>query len=116
MNNNNLTVEQFNQLIQQWSGKNIKITKQELGDQDTIIMKLDDISYHNDTRRIDDYESLHSIHLIGEGTTETGPQNAQPLPTSSYKIPLEDTTRYQFDDIRFSLVNERGTYTIELYD
>ncbi|WP_221567476.1 hypothetical protein [Alkalihalobacillus sp. TS-13] len=115
MNNNYLTVEQFNQFIQQWSGKTIKITKQELGDQDSIIMKLDDISYHKDTRRIDDYEPMHSIHLIGEGTTEIDAQGGVPLPASSYEIPLEDTTQYQFDDIRFSLVTERGTYTIELY-
>ncbi|WP_408008779.1 hypothetical protein ACJROX_29840 [Pseudalkalibacillus sp. A8] len=115
MNEQYLTVEQFNQLIQQWSGKTIKITKQELGDQDTIIMKLEDISYHKDTRRIDDYEPMHSIHLIGVGTTETDGQSGQPLPASSYEIPLEDSTRYRFEDIGFSLVNERGSYTIELY-
>ncbi len=116
MNSQNLSVEQFNQLIQQWNGKTIRITKQELGDLDTIIMKLDEISYSKDTSRIDDYVPMHSIHFNGTGTTETDVQQVQLLPSSYYEIPLEDSTQYQYDQDRFSLVTERGTYTIELFE
>lgn len=114
MNQQNLTVEQFNELIKQWNGKTIKITKQELGDQDTILMHLDGISYSKDTSRIDDYVPMHSVHFNGTGTTETTEQQVQPLPSSFYEIPLEDSTQYQFDQTQFSLVTQRGTYTIEL--
>ncbi|WP_349408970.1 hypothetical protein [Pseudalkalibacillus sp. SCS-8] len=114
MNEQFLTVEQFDELIKQWSGKTIKITKQELGDQDTIMMKLDGISYSKDTRRMDGYEPMYAVHFNGVGTTAIDAQNAEPLPSSYYEIPLEDATQYQYDNTRFTLVTERGTYTIEL--
>ncbi|WP_101841964.1 hypothetical protein [Halobacillus sp. Marseille-P3879] len=113
MTERTLTVEEFNQLLQQWSGETIKITKQELEDEDSIIMQLNDISYETDTRRLDEYEPMHALHLNGTGTTQTNEQELQPLPSSMYEIPLEDSTQYQFEGDRFSLVTERGSYTIE---
>ncbi|WP_431802299.1 hypothetical protein [Halobacillus andaensis] len=113
MTERTLTVEEFNQLLQQWSGETIKITKQELEDEDSIIMQLNDISYETDTRRLDEYEPMHALHLNGTGTTQTNEQDLQPLPSSLYEIPLEDSTQYQFEGDRFSLVTERGSYTIE---
>ncbi|ARI75706.1 hypothetical protein [Halobacillus mangrovi] len=114
MNERTLTIEEFNDLLQQWSGKTIRITKHELRDQDTVIMNLDHIDYSRDTRRIDDYEPMHALHLHGTGRTETDLENFQPVPSSYYEIPLEDTTQYQFNDTHFSLVTDRGTYTIQL--
>lgn len=107
MTERTLTVEEFNQLLQQWSGETIKITKQELEDEDSIIMQLNDISYETDTRRLDEYEPMHALHLNGTGTTQTNEQDLQPLPSSLYEIPLEDSTQYQFEGDRFSLVTER---------
>ncbi|MCP3027076.1 hypothetical protein [Halobacillus sp. A5] len=113
MNERALTIEEFNQLLQQWSGETIKVTKEELEDEDTLIMQLHDISYETNTRRIDDYEPMHALHLNGTGTTQSEEQNLQPLPSSMYEIPLEDSSQYQFEGERFSLVTERGRYTIE---
>ncbi|SEA98667.1 hypothetical protein SAMN05421743_11220 [Thalassobacillus cyri] len=109
-----LTIEEFNQLLQEWNGERIKIAKQELADHDSISMHLDSISYSKDTRRIDGYEPMHTIQLNGSGQIETDGDGFQPLPDSYYEIPLEDTTKYQFDENTFTLVTERGIYTIEI--
>ncbi|WP_163969335.1 hypothetical protein [Oceanobacillus halotolerans] len=109
-----LSVEEFNEMLHQWNGETIKISKEELDDHDETILDLDNISYSKDTRRIDDYEPMHSLHLNGTGFTETDDvQEYQPLPSSLYEIPLEDSTIYQFDGNQFRLITERGTYTIE---
>ncbi|MGP4069139.1 hypothetical protein [Halobacillus sp. B29] len=114
MDERSLSIEEFNELLQQWSGKTIRITKHELRDQDTVYMNLDHIDYSKDTRRMDDYEPLHALHLHGTGRTETDVLSVQPLPSTYYEIPLEDSTQYQFGENHFSLVTERGTYTIQL--
>ena len=108
-----LTIEEFNQLLQQWQGENIRIQKHELRDEDTVTMNLQEISYESNTRRLDDYTPSHALFLHGQGQTQTGVQNAQPLPSAYYEIPLEDSTRYQHLNDRFTLHTDRGTYTIE---
>ncbi|GEN53206.1 hypothetical protein [Halobacillus faecis] len=110
---NDLTIEEFNQRLQQWQGENIRIQKHELRDEDTITMNLDSISYETHTRRLDDYTPMHALYLHGQGQTETDAQSAQPLPSAYYEIPLEDSTRYQYLNDRFTLETARGTYTIE---
>ncbi|QTM98749.1 hypothetical protein ERJ70_05235 [Sediminibacillus dalangtanensis] len=109
-----LSIEGFNQLLQQWNGKTIKVTKQEIGDYDETVLRLNAVSYDTDTRRIDDYQAKHKLQLNGDGTMLTDAANAQPLPDQVYEIPIEDSTLYQYEDSRFSLTTDRGTYTIEL--
>ncbi|WP_173918188.1 hypothetical protein [Halobacillus sp. Marseille-Q1614] len=109
-----LSVEQFNENLQQWSGKTIKVTKHEQGDEDTVYIDLNDVSYSRDTRRADEYEPMHELKLNGEGRTETDRGDYQPLPSPVYEIPLEDSTQYQYEDHRFSLITDRGSYMIEL--
>ncbi|MDC3417400.1 hypothetical protein [Aquibacillus salsiterrae] len=108
-----LTIEEFNQLLQEWNGETIKISKQELDDQDNTIMKLHSISYENNTRRVDEYEPRHALILNGAGTVETDQQSNQPLPSAYYEIPLEDSTLYKYDHSQFSLITDRGKYTIK---
>ncbi|MCT2535243.1 hypothetical protein NC661_21170 [Aquibacillus koreensis] len=109
-----LSVEEFNELLQKWSGEKINIFKHELEDDDRTLMELDSISYIKDTRRLDDYEPMHALLLNGKGNIETDKEGFQPLPSDYYEIPLEESTLYQFDQSQFSLITERGTYTIEL--
>lgn len=108
-----LTIEEFNDLLQQWNGETIKISKHELDDLDETLMTLQDISYERNTRRIDDYEPMHALHLNGTGRIETDADNAQPLPSSVYEIPLEDNSLYEFDGEQFLLSTSRGVYKIE---
>ncbi|CDQ18540.1 hypothetical protein SAMN05192559_101848 [Halobacillus karajensis] len=110
---NDLTVEEFNQLLQKWHGEKIRIMKHEIRDEDTITMNLQEISYDTNTRRLDEYTPMHALYLHGQGQTETDAQSAQPLPSPYYEIPLEDSTRYQYLNDRFKIETERGTYTIE---
>ncbi|WP_053220305.1 hypothetical protein [Virgibacillus senegalensis] len=109
-----LSIEEFNELLQQWNGKKIKVTKQEIGDYDETILQLNAVSYDTDTRRLDDYQAMHKLQLNGNGKMLTDTENAQPLPDQVYEIPIEDSSLYQYDDSRFSLTTDRGTYTIEL--
>ncbi|QKY70788.1 hypothetical protein [Lentibacillus sp. CBA3610] len=109
-----LTVEEFNDLLQQWSGETIKISKHELDDMDETLMTLEDITYEHNTRgRIDDYEPTHALHLNGTGTIETDTSEVQSLPSSVYEIPLEDSSLYEYDGHQFLLSTTRGVYKIE---
>ncbi|WP_186576373.1 hypothetical protein [Aquibacillus kalidii] len=109
-----LSIEEFNELIQQWHGETIKIYKEELDDKDRTLMTISSISYSNDTRRLDDYEPRHSLMFHGDGNIETADKELQPLPSSYYEIPLEDSTLYQYDGSQLSLITDRGKYTIEV--
>ncbi|MEN2766977.1 hypothetical protein [Ornithinibacillus xuwenensis] len=110
-----LSVEEFNELIQQWGGQTVKITKHEMDDIDQTIMKLQHISYDRNTRRIDDYVPMHSLQLNGEGQIETlAEMSSQPLPSPVYEIPLQDNTLYEFDGHKFFITTDRGVYKIEL--
>ncbi|UOR13097.1 hypothetical protein [Halobacillus amylolyticus] len=114
MSHEYLSVEEFNELLHKWSGEKIKISKQELDDHDETLMELNSISYSRNTRRMDEYEPMHALQLNGAGKIQTEAADPQTLPSAFYEIPLEDTTLYQFDDSRFSLITDRGIYTIEL--
>ncbi|MFZ3579409.1 hypothetical protein [Virgibacillus sp. DJP39] len=109
-----LSVEEFNELLKKWAGKNIKVLKQEIGDNDEALIELESISYSNDTQTIDDYKATHALQLNGLGKIENEGHEFVPLPSLTYEIPLEDSTHYQFDGSRFTLKTDRGTYTIEI--
>ncbi|WP_163538543.1 hypothetical protein [Gracilibacillus sp. YIM 98692] len=114
MTSQHLSVEEFNQLLQQWNGETIKISKQELQDYDQAILELDSISYSKDTRRLDGYEPMHTLQLNGSGKTLTDDNQYKPLPSDYYEIPLEDSTQYTYHNSQFSLKTDRGEYIIEL--
>lgn len=109
-----LSVEEFNNMLQQWNGETIKISKSEIDDKDNTVMELNSISYTKNTRRIDDYEPKHALILNGSGKVEIDKNEYEPLPSAYYEIPLEDSTLYQYDESQFSLINDRGSYTIEV--
>ncbi|WP_085507688.1 hypothetical protein [Thalassobacillus devorans] len=110
-----LTIEEFNELLKHWNGEKIKISKHELDDVDTTFLQLDSVSYRTKTRRMDEYQPMHTLSLNGQGEITLEAGGSQPLPDASYEIPLEDTTLYRYDDgTTFTLVTERGTYTIEI--
>ena len=110
-----LSVEEFNVLLQQWSGRTIKITKHELDDVDQTVLNLQNISYDQNLRRIDDYVPKHSLLLHGDGQIETlTTMSNVSLPSSNYEIPLQDDSLYEFNGETFVLTTNRGVYKIEL--
>ncbi|GIO21484.1 hypothetical protein [Oceanobacillus sp. J11TS1] len=110
-----LSIEEFNALIQQWSGRTIKITKHEMDDVDQTVMNLRNISYGQNTRRLDDYVPKHSLLLHGDGQIETfTTMSNEPLPSSNYEIPLQDNSLYEFNGEKFFITTDRGVYRIEL--
>ncbi|MFD2043476.1 hypothetical protein ACFSTA_03700 [Ornithinibacillus salinisoli] len=113
-----LSIEEFNDLLQQWNGQTVKVTKHEMDDLDQTVLHLRDVSYARNTRRIDDYEPMHSLHLNGDGDITTGVTNSthQPLPTSMYEIPLQDDSLYEYDGQKFLISTDRGVYKIEVVE
>lgn len=109
-----LTIEEFNDLLKQWNGQKLKITKYELDDIDHTFLNLESISYSNHTRRIDDYQPQHVLELNGTGEAEIENHNIIPLPSSNYEIPLEDTSIYHYNNQTFSIQTDRARYIIEL--
>ncbi|MEN1966721.1 hypothetical protein WMZ97_01480 [Lentibacillus sp. N15] len=114
MTQKNLSIEEFNKQLQNWTGKTVRICKQEIDDHDETLMHLQQVTYETNTRRIDDYQPMHTLQLNGTGQVENEAHDMQPLPSSTYEIPLEDSSRYQFDGSQFSLTTDRGAYTIEI--
>lgn len=108
-----LSIEEFNEMLNQWNGETIKVSKEEVGDVDELVMSLESISYQTDTHRIDDYEPKHTLQLNGRGKVETEFSNMEVLPESMYEIPLEDSSTYAFDGSQFRLTTDRGVYTIK---
>lgn len=112
-----LSIEELNDLLQQWNGQTIKVTKHEMDDLDQTVLQLQDISYARNTRRIDDYVPMHALHLNGNGNITTDATNStQDLPASMYEIPLQDDSLYEFDGEKFLISTDRGVYKIEVVE
>lgn len=114
MEQQSLSIEQFNHLLKEWNGRDIKITKYETKDHDETWLQLQDVSYEKSQRKFDDYEPLYSLQLHGTGMVQTERGRFEPLPTSQYEIPLDQQASYLFDGERFSLRTDRGIYTLSL--
>lgn len=110
-----LSIEEFNELLTQWNGRTIKISKLELDDLDETTVALETITYATNTRRLDDYEPMHALQLNGTGSIHSDTTDAhQILPSSLYEIPIEDDSLYEFDGTHFLISTSRGVYKIEL--
>lgn len=115
MKENTLSIEEFYDQLQKWSGQKIRIKKEEMDDQDETLLELDDVSYAKGSS-IDDYIPNHALHLNGNGVVETTLNNYEELPSATYEIPLDKDTIYEFDGSRFFIRTSRGVYLIEQYD
>lgn len=114
MTQETLTIKKFNERINDWTGKEIKILKHEADDIDETIILLEKVSYKENLDRIDFYEPKYELRLTGSGFIENNEGEFKPLPNSVYEIALDDDTEYQFKDQKFHLDTDRGTYSIQL--
>jgi len=110
-----LTIEEFNDRLQQWSGQKIRIVKEEMDDLDETLLELEDVSYVEGSS-IDDYIPKYALLLKGNGVVETTMNHYEELPSEAFEIPLDEDTIYEFDGKRFFIKNLRGVYMIEQYD
>ncbi|MDY0394436.1 hypothetical protein ACFSMW_08405 [Virgibacillus halophilus] len=108
---NKLDIEGLHAQLEKWHGSHICIKKDELRDVDEIRMELNSISYDKNTRKLDNYQSLYTLHLNGTGSIQTD-RKEQPLPDAVYDIPLEDTASYKMNGSALQLHTTRGTYEI----
>jgi len=109
-----LSIEEFNELLNQWKGQYIKVSKHELEDLDETLMDLQNVSYKKNDGTIDDYQSKYTMQLNGNGQIYTDNNQFRPLPHNQYDIPLEEDTLYEYDGNQFIISTERGIYKIEI--
>lgn len=108
------TLEELNTLISSlsaWDGKQILISKDENGDRDQTVLRLDDISIINRGETIDNYVSPASLKLQGDGYAILNDTDV-PMPSASYDIPIDAVYDAHFDGMRLYLSTDRGSYTI----
>lgn len=109
-----MTIEEFNERLQAWNGKEIKVSKVELNDFDEVNLKLNRTTYDSASYRLDDYEPKYEMELKGEGVIDTEAAGSQPLPDNTYEIPLDDDTIFERDGGQLMITTSRGVYKIEL--
>lgn len=97
--------------LKTWDGRQVLISKEENGDRDQTILKLEDvlIANHNDT--IDDYLSPVSLQLMGPGRAVMNDTDV-PMPSALYDIPIDELYDAHFDGMRLYMTTGRGSYTI----
>lgn len=115
MKKGNLTIEEFNEALRQWSGKRVKVVKHEMEDRDETLIDLNEVSYAKGSS-IDDYVPEYSMRLNGNGMIETTENNYEELPSDEFEIPLEENALYEYDGEKFMLSTSRGVYTLELLE
>lgn len=114
MNNNRISIEIFSEKINKWTGKEIKVLKQEVNDLDETIISLEKVTYRENINRIDDYEPKFELQLTGSGQVKIGDGDFEPLPYSIYEIALDEDATFHFDGTAFTLKTDRGMYAIQL--
>src|SRR5690625_6960799 len=103
-----LTIDELNELLNQWTGQYVKVTKHEIDDLDKTVIDLDSISYNKNHDTIDDYQSKYTMHLNGVGHVMTAQNKARALPEDQYDIPLENDALYEFDGTEF-IIDRKST-------
>lgn len=107
-----LDIEELDGLLKKWTGRQIKLIKTEQKDVDEVNMLLESITYNKDTNRPDDYKSLYSLQLNGQGVIDTDVLEAEPLPLPEYEIALTPKAMYEFEDDEIIISTERAVYKI----
>ena len=110
MENNN----ELNELIaslKKWDGRDLLISKQENGDRDQTVLRLEDIEMKSRGNTIDGYVSDASLQLKGMGRAVLNDTEV-PMPSASYDIPIDAVYDVHFDGMRFYMSTDRGSYTI----
>ncbi|HET7521975.1 MAG TPA: hypothetical protein VFJ73_01495 [Bacillales bacterium] len=97
--------------LKTWDGQQVLISKDENGDRDQTVMKLNDISVKNRGDTIDDYVAPAALQLKGEGRALMEDTDV-PIPAGTYDIPLDQLYDAHFDGMRLYVSTDRGSYTI----
>lgn len=115
MNSEFITLEQLTNMLSQWHGKQVTISKVEMDDYDEVFMQLEDITYQSESNHLDPYEPSFTLQLEGTGKKYTDHGQYEELPSSSYEIPLQKSALYEYDGQQFLISTERGTYKISIH-
>ncbi|MGV3487584.1 MAG: hypothetical protein ACO1OC_03245 [Tuberibacillus sp.] len=103
-------IQELRDVLQQWIGRKVLVTKEENGDIDQTLIDLerfDQEVYEND---LDDYMPKASFQLVGSGQTINQGAKAA-LPYSSFDIPLDMAEEIHCDAEGVFLRTGRALYT-----
>lgn len=111
MHTNHNDIETLTEALNAWDGQQILISKEENGDQDQTVMRLNEVSLNERGQTIDGYVSPVSLLLEGDGRAVMEDTDV-PMPSSSYDIPVNEIYDAHFDGLRLYVSTNRGSYTI----
>lgn len=97
--------------LQAWGGTQVLISKEENGDRDRTVMKLEEISFADNGESIDGYVAPFSLQLAGNGRAIMNDTEI-PMPSATYDIPMNQLYDAHFDGMRLYVTTDRGSYTI----
>lgn len=112
--NNMETSEMITELhstLKNWVGGHLIIEKDEHGDQDKVIMLLEDLSFLHRGEIIDDYTASTLLQLHGKGKVISD-EATVPLPHSNFEIQLEDMKNINQEDKHLTISTDRANYSI----
>jgi len=87
------------------------IRKEERGDVDQVLMKLEKVSFLPGDPDRDDYVEDDRLVLLGDGRIATD-DGAHELPRHSYEIPLRPDFRSELADGELRLTTDRASYRV----
>ena len=89
------------------------IRKEERGDVDQVLMKLEKVSFLPGDPDRDDYVEDDRLVLLGDGRIATDDGGgAYELPRHSYEIPLRSDFRSELADGELRLTTDRASYRV----
>ncbi|HET7657176.1 MAG TPA: hypothetical protein VFK37_02710 [Bacillales bacterium] len=111
MKNTQVELSELIASLKKWDGRDLLISKQENGDRDQTVLKLENIEIKERGQSIDGYVSDASLQLKGQGRALLEDTEV-PMPSASYDIPIDALYDAHFDGMRFYMSTDRGSYTI----
>ena len=103
-------LDDLKDLLNQWVGRKILITKEENGDIDQTLIDLERLDQEAYDHKNDDYLPQTAIQLVGNGKTIGNGENAA-LPYGLFDIPFDDAEEIHVDVEGVFLRTSRAIYT-----
>lgn len=104
-------IRDLEDILNQWIGHRILITKEENGDLDQTVIDLERYDREDYENGRDDYLPKAAFQLIGQGQT-VGDNRYPALPYSSFDIPLDDISEIHSDPEGVFFRTDRAVYTL----
>jgi hypothetical protein len=105
-----LPLNELTDILAQWVGRKVLVTKEENGDVDQTLIDLERLDQEVYDNNHDDYLSNATLQLVGNGQTVNQGEKA-PLPYAAFDIPVDEAEELHCDVEAVFLRTARAVYT-----